>query len=123
MGIVNTQEQHKILAKVEIYCALNKMSIEEGIKIYNENGLENVSKGINTYVEGTKKRLYEAKPAHFKAAGTNAKAMFEVLFDLGNEKYIKNLIAAFEAEQELREKPNSKVTEAIDIAKEKLSKR
>ena len=86
--MANTPEQHKIIAEVEIYCALNKMSIEDGIKIYNENGLENVAKEIKTYVNGTKNRLFEAKPAHFKAAGTNAKAMFKVLFELGNEKYI-----------------------------------
>ena len=121
--MANTPEQHKIIAEVEIYCALNKMSINDGIKIYNENGLENVSKGIDGYVQGTKRRLLEAEPAHMKAAGTNAKAMFKVLFDLGNEKYIQNFITALEAEQELREKPNTKVTEAIEFAKERLTKR
>ena len=57
------------------------------------------------------------------AAGTNVKAMFDVLFELGNEEYISNLITAFEAEQELRENPNGRVTEEIDIAKERLAKR
>ncbi len=116
-------ERHKIIAEVEIYCALSKMNIQDGIKIYNENGLENISRGIKGYVKATKARLLEGKPGHMKAAGTNAKAMFDVLFELGNEKYILNLIAAFEAEQELRENPNGKVTEEIDIAKERLAKK
>lgn len=58
-----------------------------------------------------------------KAAGTNAKAMFKVLFELKNEKYISNFISALEAEQELREKPNGEVAKAINSAKETLTKR
>lgn len=119
----NTPEQHKIIAEVEIFCALNKMSIDDGIKIYNENGLENVVNGIETYVKGTKNRLYEAKPAHMKAAGTNARAMFRVLFELGDERYLQNFIHALEAEQDLRKKPNGEVSKAINKAKETLQKR
>lgn len=119
----NTPKQHKIIAEVEISCALNKISIDDGIKIYNANGLENVSKGIENYVKATQTRLLEGKPAHMKVAGTNARAMFEVLFELGNEKYIANLIFALEKEQALRERPNSKVAEVIELAKEKLLKR
>ena len=121
--MANTSEQHKIIAEVEIYCALNKMSITEGIKIYNDNGLQNTAKGIENYVKGIRNRLLESKPAHMKAAGTNARAMFKVLFELGNEKYIQNFISALEAEQELREKPNNEVSKAIDNAKETLHKR
>ena len=117
----NTPKQHKIIAEVEISCALNTMSINDGIEIYNANGLENVSKGIEVYVKATRARLIEGKPGHFKVAGTNAKAMFEVLFELGNEQYILNFISALE--QELRKKPNSKVAKAINIAKETLLKK
>ncbi len=119
----NTPEQHKIIAEVEIACALNKKSINDGIKKYNENGLENVSKGINRYVKATRARLLHAKPGYMKVAGTNAKAMFKVLFELENEKYISNFISALEAEQKLREKPNGEVTKAINSAKETLTKR
>jgi len=119
----NTQTQHNIIAKVEIYCALNKMTITDGIKIYNENGLKNVCKGIKSYVKGTKARLFEAKPAHMKAAGTNAKAMFKVLFEINNEQYILNFVSALEKEQELRKKPNGEVAKAINNAKETLLKR
>jgi len=121
--MANTQKQHDIIAKVEIYCALNKMTINEGIKIYKENGLENVCKGIEIYVKGTKDRLLEAKPAHMKVAGTNARAMFKVLFKIDNEQYILNFTSALEQEQELREKPNGEVTKAINSAKETLLKR
>jgi len=121
--MANTLQQHKIIAEVEIYCALNKMSINDGKRIYNENGLENICKNIKTYVKGTKERLFEAKPAHMKAAGTNARAMLKVLFEIDNEKYILNFISALEHEQELREKPNKEVTKAIDSAKEILLKR
>ena len=56
-----------------------------------------------------------------KHAGTNAKATFKVLFEIGTKKYILNYITALEAEVEL--KPNSEVTKAIENAKEKLSTR
>ena len=121
--MANTPKQHAICAKVEIYCALNKMSINDGKKIYNENELENTCKGFETYVKGTQGRLFEAKPAHMKVAGTIAKAMFKVLFELDNEKYILNFITALEREQELRNKPNSEVEKAIRNAKEKLLKK
>ena len=99
--------------KVEISCALNTMSVNDGIKIYNENGLENVSKGIEGYVKATRARLLKAKPGHMKAAGTNAEAMLEELFKLGNENHILNFLSSLESEQKLREKPNDKVTKAI----------
>lgn len=117
----NTLEQLNIIAEVEISCALNTMSISDGIRTYNRNGLENVSKGIEGYVKATKARLLNGKPGHMKAAGTNAKAMFKVLFKLGNEDYILNFISALEAEQELRENPNGEVSKAIESAKKTLA--
>lgn len=115
-------KQHKIIAKVEIACALNTMTIDEGRRIYQEKQLDNVAQGIEGYVKATSKRLKNGIPAHMKAAGTNAWAMFDVLFELGNETYIKNLITALEAEQKSRLKPNSNVQQAIDNAKEELEK-
>jgi hypothetical protein len=119
----NTPKQHKIIAEVEISCALNTMSINDGIEIYNANGLENVSKGIKVYVKATRDRLLEGKPGHFKVAGTNAKAMFEVLFKLDNEQYILNFISALKQEQKLRKNPNGEVAKAINNAKETLLKK
>ena len=119
----NTLKQLQIIAKVEISCALNTMSISDGIRTYNSNGLDNVSKGIESYVKATRARLIDGKPGHMKAAGTNAKAMFEVLFKLGNKEHILNFISALEAEQELREKPNGEATKAIESAKKTLAER
>ena len=118
----NYSKRHKIIAKVEIACALNKMTIDEGKRIYQENGLDNVAQGIEGYVKATRKRLKNGTPAFMAAAGTNTWAMFDILFELGNETSIENLITALEAEQELREKPNKRVQEAINNAEEELKK-
>ena len=111
--------KHRIIARVEIECALGIMALEDGIDLLNNNSLQNVSKNIDLYVKNTYNRLHSAKPAFHKVAGTNAEAMFDLLFEIANKEYIETFILALEKEIEL--KPNSRVLKEIDKAKLKLN--
>lgn len=115
----NTAEQHKIIAEVEVGCALGTMSIEEGLQQYNENGLQNAGKEIKQYVNAMRERLLHGTPAHMRCAGTNAKATFKILFELDNKKYLENFILALEREMEARS--NNNVLDEVEKAKVRMN--
>lgn len=114
----NTIEQHRIVAEVEVGCALETMSIEEGLQKYNENGLQNAGKEIKQYVNAMRKRLLYGTPAYMRCAGTNAKATFKLLFELNNKKHLENFITALESEMEV--KFNKNVLIEVEKAKAAL---
>ena len=116
----NTPEQHKIVAEVEVGCALETMSIEEGLQKYNENGLQNAGKEIKQYVNAMRERLIYGKPAYMRCAGTNAKATFKLLFELNNQKYLENFITALENKMEV--KSNKNVLIEVEQAKATLKR-
>ena len=118
--MANTPEQHKIIAEVEVSCALNTMSINEGLKKYNENGLQNAANHLETYVNAMRERLLHGTPAYMRCAGTNAKATFTLLFEMNNIKYIENFITALENEMEV--KSNKNVLIEVERAKAKLKR-
>jgi len=117
--MANTPEQHKIIAEVEVGCALNTMTVEEGHKKYNENGLQNAGQSIEQYINAMRKRLLHGTPAYMRCAGTNAKATFEILFKLGKKEYIENFILALEREMET--KSNNNVLREVEKAKDKIN--
>ena len=116
----NTLEQHKIVAEVEVGCALETMSIEEGLQKYNENGLQNAGKELKQYVNAMRERLLNGTPTYMRCAGTNAKATFTLLFEMNNKKYLENFITALENEMEV--KSNKNVLIEVDRAKTKLKR-
>ena len=118
--MANTPEQHKIVAEVEVGCALGTMSIEEGLKRYNENGLQNAGKNLKQYVNAMRERLLNGTPAYMRCAGTNAKATFALLFEMNNKKYLENFITALENEMEV--KSNKNVLIEVERAKAKLNR-
>jgi hypothetical protein len=115
----NTLEQHKIVAEVEVGCALKTMSIKEGLQKYNENGLQNAGRELTQYVNAMRERLLNGTPAYMRCAGTNAKATFTLLFEMNNKKYIENFITALENEMEVQS--NKKVLAEVEQAKIKLN--
>ncbi len=116
---MNTEYQHQIVAEVEIGCALNTMSIQEGLKKYNENRLQNAGKSIEQYVNAMRERLLHGIPAYMRCAGTNAKATLKILFELDNKKYLENFILALEREMET--KSNKNVLHEVEKAKARMN--